>query len=531
MASRPLSPMTIEAPLANNVAPAGPSVAIISTETQATNSHQSISRSRTVFIISCITCITGIGSLLGGLLTVCIPVIAKDLRIPQELQLWPAAAFALASGCTLLPCGAAADVLGCRRAVLFGALLQVASTVGAGLANTSTQLIALRSVAGLAASFCLPGAVGTVAHCFPLSGSPRRRSTAFAAMGGGQAVGFGLGLVLGGVCADTIGWRWGFYGAAIVNCIVLALAFWALPHSADGGPLGRAAFARFLADVDWVGALLISTSLALLSYELSVATALDAAQTMRTPQNIILLCTAVTLLPISSLWMHRQTRLGRPALIPNALWKNVPFTAVCVTVFLLWASLNASEQFTALYLEDVLDKSALTASLYFLPAPIGGAIMNAATASLLPRMRPSLAVPAACLVSSVATLLLAILCRVDGPGYWQVMFQAMLLNPLGMDMVYTIANLVVTEAFPAKTQALAGGIFNMLAQIGQSFGVATTAVIARHVTAKVNGGSPQEALLQGYKAGWWYNCALVLASVAVTHWGLKGVGRLGVKRD
>lgn len=350
-------------------------------------------------------------------------------------------------------------------------------------------------------------------------------------MGGGQAVGFGLGLVLGGVCADTIGWRWGFFGAAIVNCVVLALAVWALPKSADGGPIERVKLRRLAHDIDWFGALLISTSLALLSYELSVATSSDADQTMRAPVNIVLLCVAVALLPASSLWMGRQTRLGRPALVPNALWKNVPFTAVCICVFLLWGSLNASEQFTALYLEDILDKSTLTSSLYFLPAPIGGAMVNAATAILLPRMRPSLVVPVVCLVSAIATLLLAVLCRVDGPGYWQAMFQAMLLNPLGADVLYTIANLVVTEAFPARTQALAGGIFNMLAQLGKSVGIATTAVITRQVTAKSNGITPQEALLSGYKAGWWYNCAMVLASVAVSHWGLRSVGRLGVKRD
>ena len=64
---------------------------------------------------SCITCITAIGNLLTGLLTVCIPVIAVDLNMSQDLQLWPASAFALACGCTLLPFGAIADVLGCRR--------------------------------------------------------------------------------------------------------------------------------------------------------------------------------------------------------------------------------------------------------------------------------------------------------------------------------------------------------------------------------------------------------------------------------
>jgi MFS family permease len=495
----------------------------------------SVSTGRTVAIITCITCITGIGNLLGGLLTVSIPVIAADLHIPPELQLWPAAAFALACGCTLLPCGAIADVLGCRRACLLGGLFQAASALGAGLATTSTQLIALRGAAGLAASFCLPGAVGVAAHAFPITNSPRRRSAAFAAMGGGQAVGFGLGLALGGVFSDTVGWRWGFYTTALLNAAVLALALWALPSGGGGGggPLraGQGGLTSLARDVDWVGALLSSTSLALLSYALALATASDAGRSIREPLHLVLFCVALVLLPAFGLWTRRQTHLGRPALIPTTLWANLPFTAICVTVFLVWGALNASEQLTALYLQDVRGTSALTASLYFMPAPVCGALMNVAIGVLLPYLRPSLAVPVGCFVSGVAPLLLATLCHVDGPGYWRGVFQAMALNPLGADLIYTIANLVVTAAFPTRTQALAGAVFNMLAQIGKSVGIATSAVIARQVTAQANGTGTKEALLRGYKAAWWYNCSLGFASVAVSFWGLRSVTKLGVKRE
>ena len=44
-----------------------------------------IPMTQTVAIITSITCITGIGNLLAGLLTVCIPVIAADLHIPPAL--------------------------------------------------------------------------------------------------------------------------------------------------------------------------------------------------------------------------------------------------------------------------------------------------------------------------------------------------------------------------------------------------------------------------------------------------------------
>ncbi|KAF9640993.1 hypothetical protein BFW01_g12799 [Lasiodiplodia theobromae] len=105
----------------------------------------------------------------------------------------------------------------------------------------------------------------------------------------------------------------------------------------------------------------------------------------------------------------------------------------------------------------------LQLSLYFLSAPIAGALVNVAVSALLPLMQPAIAVPAACAVTAVAPLILALLCRVDGPGYWHAVFEAMALNVVAPDVIYTIANLVVTAAFPEKTQALAGGVFNTMA--------------------------------------------------------------------
>lgn len=89
--------------------------------------------------------------------------------------------------------------------------------------------------------------------------------------------------------------------------------------SADGGPLGKASLTRVHRDVDWIGALLISACLAFL-YELAVATGSDADQSMRQPLYIVLLRSALALIPVFALWMRRQVRFSRPALIPNSLW-------------------------------------------------------------------------------------------------------------------------------------------------------------------------------------------------------------------
>jgi MFS family permease len=179
-------------------------------------------------------------------------------------------------------------------------------------------------------------------------------------MGMGQPLGYSLGLILGGVFTDTIGWRYGYYISAIINAILFVGAIWGLPPVEQTGSFS---WRRLAKDIDWTGALLISLSLGLLSYVLayvinprSTVDDIDSTNRMvtasysrlRDAQNIALLCVAVVLIPSFVLWVARQERLQRPALIPNSLWKSPPFTSTCIAVFFTWAVFNAFQYFSTL---------------------------------------------------------------------------------------------------------------------------------------------------------------------------------------
>lgn len=143
---------------------------------------------------------------------------------------------------------------------LIGCVLQSVFTLASGLARTGTQLIIFRGFAGIAISFCLPSAVSIITSTFP---EGKRRNLAFAAMGGGQPIGFTLGLTLGGVLSDKIGWRWGFHIAAIINTIVFVIAVVGLPKIDEEQ---SQIWSRLKSEIDWVGIAIGSSSLAMLSY-------------------------------------------------------------------------------------------------------------------------------------------------------------------------------------------------------------------------------------------------------------------------
>ena len=64
---------------------------------------------------------------------------------------------------------------------------------------------------------------------------------------------------------------------------------------------------------------------------------------IKTPGNLVMLVICVALIPVFILWENRQERLGKPALIPNSLWRNSVFTNVCLMVMFSWAVINVME--------------------------------------------------------------------------------------------------------------------------------------------------------------------------------------------
>lgn len=249
------------------------------------------------------------------------------------------------------------------------------------------------------------------------------------------------------------------------------------------------------------------------------------------PATIATLTLALVLLPVFVLWVGRQEKLGKPAIIPNSLWRNTVFTSVCVDVFLLWGAFNATENLLTLFFQDVQRLSPTKASIRFLPAPVVGLSMNVATGLLIHKVRVNWAVIIAVLVSCTSPILLAVMGPRD--SYWEFAFPSIALVALGPDVLFTASNLVITDAFPDRTQALAGAVFNTIAQIGKSVGLALTSMIANSIALKHEheGQSKVMSLLEGYHVAWWYVFGTSAATIVVSSVGLRKVGKLGLKRE
>jgi hypothetical protein len=117
--------------------------------------------------------------------------------------------------------------------------------------------------------------------------------------------------------------------------------------------------------------------------------------------------------------------------------------------------------------------------------------------------------------------------------YWYAAFPAQLLAPLSVDILFTVGLLAISEEFPAHTQALAGAVFSTVAQFGASLGLTLLAVVSTSVTKNEQGQGKgrEEEIFAGYRAGFWTAFASMALACLIGAFGLRRMGRIGVKRD
>lgn len=191
----------------------------------------------------------------------------------------------------------------------------------------------------------------------------------------------------------------------------------------------------------------------------------------------------------------------------------------------------------------------MDSSLRFIAHVIMGVAANVATGFLISRVKVRTLTVVSALITMVAAPLMA---TVDiGEKYWYRPFWALFLSPVNPDgrssslsllvrilkclglmhwpVLFTASNLIISEAFPPEVQSLAGGVFNVVSQFGNSVGLAITAAIAASVTEQSGLENSGDALMKGYRAAFWTIFASCSTVTVVLWFGLRKGGVVGKK--
>ncbi|GAB7355454.1 hypothetical protein MBLNU459_g5958t1 [Dothideomycetes sp. NU459] len=472
-----------------------------------------LSKGRATIIISQLIGLQLFTSFCNGIVVVGLPAIARTLDLKAGLLLWPTSVFYLTAGSCLMLAGSLADVMGTRPMMLAANVLLVASALGCGLARTGGELIAFRGLQGVTSAMAVPASVSIISTSVAYG---RPRNLGFACLGFSGPLGFLIGLVLGGVFVDTVGWRPAFYLAAATSFVLCVIGLWVLPK--DSRPRPWHMIEKQLAfDIDWIGILVSSTGLSTLSYSLAMVS--SDIKNIRQASNIALLVVSAASVPAFVMWMNYQMKHNRPALIPTSLWHNSSFTSMCVMILFTSAVSNSMELFSTSNKSKATQRS--EPRCVSLPALVMAVLTNISTGFFVDRMPVMWVVLISSALCGVSPLLMAVI-NSRWP-YWYMAFPAQVLQPLSPDVLFTVGLLVISAVFPPGTQALGGAVFNTCSQLGTSIGLTITAVISDSRTAAAGDSdkTSPNALMTGYRAVFWALFVWMVAVCVVGAWGLR----------
>jgi MFS family permease len=167
---------------------------------------------------------TTLGTLSSTIMNAPVNSIAADLGASPSQIVLAVSAFTIAMVVFAPPAGWLCERFGATRVLIASLALMVLAQAGASLASSVQVLVAMRALQGVACSAVPPAVQQTLVTLWPGRGS-RVMAAWASAIGVGQAI----GPPVGGLVADTVGWRFVFAGHAVLSALLALLLMRAVP--------------------------------------------------------------------------------------------------------------------------------------------------------------------------------------------------------------------------------------------------------------------------------------------------------------
>lgn len=424
-----------------------------------------------------------------AIVNVALPSIQVDLGFSQENLQWVISAYALVFGGFLLLGGRAADLLGRRRIFIAGLVVFTLASLLAGLAWSEGSLIGARAFQGLGAAIISPAALAILMTTFA---EGRERNTALGAWGAVGALGAVAGVLLGGVLTDALSWEWIFFVNIPVGATGLALTPVLLSESRD----------RRARSFDLRGAVLVTAGLVVLVYAITEAPDFGWASL----ETIGLFAASAVLL---AAFAATEVRTRDP-LMPFSIFRLRTLTGANVAGFILGTTIFAMFLMLTLYMQQVLEYSAMKSGVAYLAVAGTAIVWSAVSAQLVTRIgvKPVLAAGMALLTAGLVYFTQV---SVEG-SYLGDLLPGFLLIAIGMGFSFVPISIAALAGVRDSEAGLASGLINTSQQIGGALGIAVLSTLATSTTrdALASGTSQAFALTDGFEAAFW-GAAIVAA--------------------
>jgi EmrB/QacA subfamily drug resistance transporter len=431
-----------------------------------------------------------------SIVNVALPSIQKSLHFSTSGLEWVVSGYALTFGGFLLLGGRSGDLLGRRRVFMAGLVLFSLFSLLCGLAVSPAMLIATRALQGAAGAVLSPSVFSIVTVMFR-EGSERNKALGIlgAIAGGGAAI----GLLLGGVLTEFVGWEWIFFVNVPIGLGVLLIVP-RLVRESRAPELER--------HFDVAGAVTVTGGLMLLVYGLTRAPTVgwSSAETIGSFVGSAMLLVAAILIEQRS----------RSPLIDLRIFRRRTLTGANVIGLMLGTMLFGMFFLLSLYQQDVLGFSPLRTgvdNLAIALSVIGAAALSQALVTRI-GVKPVLMTGLALLGAGMAYYTQI---PVNG-SYLTDLFPGFLLTGVGLGFSFVPISIAALSGVTSREAGLASGLITTSQQIGGGIGLAilTTVATTRTNNLLASGVAAPTALTDGFRLAFWVGVGLAVIAVATT---------------
>jgi EmrB/QacA subfamily drug resistance transporter len=430
------------------------------------------------------------------IVNVALPSIQHDLHFSQANLTWVVNAFLVTFGSLLLLAGRLGDLAGRKRVFLAGVVTFTVASLLCGIAPSQAVLIGARFLQGVGAAAQASVILAIIVTEFP---QPVDRARAMSAYVFVSVAGGSLGLLAGGVLTQALSWHWVFFVNLPIGLATLALGQ-TLIRADSGLGLGHG--------VDWLGSLLVTTSLMSAIYAIVEATShgwTSAVVLGFGGLGVVLMAAFLALEariqnPIMPLRILRLRGLVNASLV-----RGVLVTGMYSTFFL-----------GTLYLEHVRHYDALQTGAAFLPWTLTVAVLSRGiTARLVDRFGPLPVLTAGMATAAVGLLLFGTV----GPdtSFFPTIFFASFAIGLGIGNAFMPLLTLAMADVPPADAGLGSGITNVSQQISGALGLAVLSTLADNHTKGLlaDHHGLTSSLIGGYRLAFLIGAAVIAAGIVL----------------
>ncbi len=411
-----------------------------------------------IILVSYVMIVLDISVVLTGL-----PRIHEQLGFSEANLAWVQSAYTLTFGGFMLLGARAGDILGRRRMFVTGLAIFTLASLAIGASPSATWMLTWRAIQGFGAAVLAPSTLALLQTNFAEGHERTRAVSYYAAAAGASAT---VGLVLGGVLAEWVSWRAGFYVNLPVGIGLILAAYRYIEETP-----------RHTGRFDLLGALTSTLGIGGLVFGF-----IRSAQSgWSAPVTTASIAGAIVLI---ALFVMIERRAAQPILPLDLFSSRVRSGAYAARVLYLGAMVGFFF-FTTLYLQNVKGYGPAQSGLAFIPATI----LHVPFAIAVPRLVKTFSANRLMVVGIVIGIVgMAWLSFANaGSPYLTAVALPMLL--IGVSQGLTLSPLTsagVAGVAHANAGAASGAV-NVAHQIGSSVGLSVLVAVAGIASAGLHG--------------------------------------------